>query len=169
MSQGRVGARAALVAVGVLASVALMAAPSWAKGGNSTASKLCEPAGYPGVLLNQQAEAFKNEGACTSYASKGGQLAGVNAVGGPASPGEFEVTSSGFGLKPGSTVFFGARYQPSGTSKGRSLTVAGDGTFSNGVTEPCEANGSKVGSLVVQGDTAAGTGFVREFAPPSGC
>src|SRR2546423_8659875 len=41
MSVGRIGARAALIAVGVLVSVLLMAAPSWATGG----TKLCIPTG----------------------------------------------------------------------------------------------------------------------------
>jgi hypothetical protein len=41
MSVGRMGARAALVAVGVLVSVAFMAVPSWATGG----TKLCIPTG----------------------------------------------------------------------------------------------------------------------------
>src|SRR5438874_9610221 len=39
MSPGRIGARVALVAVGVLVSALLMAAPSWAAGG----TKLCIP------------------------------------------------------------------------------------------------------------------------------
>jgi hypothetical protein len=43
MSIGRIGTGMAVVGLGVLASLALIAAPSWAaKGGNSANSKLCE-------------------------------------------------------------------------------------------------------------------------------
>jgi len=46
MSIGRIGTRAVVVGLGVLASLTLSAAPSWAaKGGNSAHSKLCEPGG----------------------------------------------------------------------------------------------------------------------------
>jgi hypothetical protein len=76
-----------LLASGVLA---LMAAPSWAaKGGQSANAKLCEPGGYPGVLFNQQGEAFRNAGARTTYAAKGGQIAGFNVVTEPPVGGSF--------------------------------------------------------------------------------
>jgi hypothetical protein len=159
----------------VLASLALMAAPSWAaKGGNSANAKLCEAGGYPGVLLNGHGESFKNEGQCTKAGAKG-ELAGVNAVAGPAvgfGGGTFRffpASYSGFGLKPGTRACPGAIY-------GRVRTcfpevVNSDGTFSFSATLPCELEpeSGKVGSVVVDGTTAAGTLFARKFPPPSGC
>jgi hypothetical protein len=170
MAVRRMRARVAVVGLGVLVSMALTAAPSWAR--NSTNAALCEAGGYPGVLLAQDGSAFKNAGACTKYAAKGGQLAGVDAVAQPASAGEFSASYSGFGLEPGSIVFVGARYQPSGISAGLFEGVAGNGTFS--VTEQftCEepgGPGNKVGTVDLEAITAAGTVFIREFAPPSGC
>jgi hypothetical protein len=57
MSVGRIGARAALAAAGVLASVALMAAPSWAesgnpnpKGGNSNQAMACHGEAWVGIF-----------------------------------------------------------------------------------------------------------------------
>jgi hypothetical protein len=176
MSLGRIGARAAFAAIGVLVSLAVMAAPSWAAKGNSANAKLCEAGGYPGVLLAQDGSAFKNEGKCTSYAAKGGQLAGVNGVAEGVTepfPGfrVWTATFSGFGLKPGSEAFGGFRYEPSGVSDGRIVTVNSEGTFSATAEQPCEIEpfGTATGNMAMEATTAAGTVFVREFVRPSGC
>jgi hypothetical protein len=64
MSVGRIGARAALVGAGVLTSVALMAAPSWAetnnKEGNSNQAMACHGEGW--VILG-----FKSHDECVSF------------------------------------------------------------------------------------------------------
>ena len=63
MSIRRIGTRTVVAGLGVFASLALMAAPSWAaEGGNSANAKLCQPGGYPGALLAQDGSAFKNVG-----------------------------------------------------------------------------------------------------------
>src|SRR5262249_9862232 len=100
MPIGRIGTRAVVVGLGVLTSLALMAAPSWAaKGGNDGNAKLCGPGGYPGALLAQDGSVFKNAGKCSSYAAKGGQIVGVNAAAGAmienSSPPAFEASYSG--------------------------------------------------------------------------
>jgi hypothetical protein len=176
MSLRRIGSRAVVVGLGVLASLALMAAPSWAtKGGNSANAALCEPGGYPGVLFNQQAEGFKNAGACTKYAAKGGQIAGVNAThGSQNNGGTFDASWSGFGLKPGSSVNGCSKYSPEGFEPCYPTTVASNGTFFVDASPPCEEEFpidgfEKVGHLVVEATTAEGTFFVREFPPPSVC
>jgi hypothetical protein len=148
-----------------------MAAPAWAAKGNSANAKLCEPGGYPGALLAQDGSAFKTEGACTSYAAKGGQIAGVNATSGAVASGVFPASWSGFGLKPETEVFACLRY-----SSGTTLCVthpelpkvAADGTFSAsiGAEAPCEFAGSKVVNLFVQATTASGTFFERDFPVP---
>jgi hypothetical protein len=66
MSVRRIGARAALVAAGVLASVALMAAPSWAiKEGNSSQSHLCAKGGW--ATAAPAGGPFASQDACVSY------------------------------------------------------------------------------------------------------
>jgi hypothetical protein len=150
----------------------LMAAPSLAaKGGNAANAALCQAGGYPGVLLAQDGTAFKNEGKCTSYGAKGGQIAGVNETAGAAEGGLFPISASGFGLKPGSAFFIGGRYQPSGISFGGSLEVAGDGTFFfSGGLLPCEVVPyGKVGTVDLEAETADGHVFIREFPGPTGC
>jgi hypothetical protein len=147
-----------------------MAAPSWAAKGNSANAKLCEAGGYPGALLAQDGSAFKNEGKCTSYAAKGGQIAGVNGVSLGATGGVWTATFSGFGLKPGSTTFAGYRYEASFISNGGFAEVNSEGTFTESISEGCEKPfGTATGPMVIEATTAAGTVFIREFARPSGC
>jgi hypothetical protein len=163
--------RATLVAIGVLASLALMAAPSWAaKGGNSANAKLCEPGGYAGVLLNGHAETFKNEGQCTKAGAKG-ELVGVEVVAGPVVAAKFTETCSGFGLKPASRFSCAASY---GANNGRvsAFTVAADGTASGSIEQPCSfgrPTPEPVSALVVDATTAAGTLFGRTFPAPGDC
>jgi hypothetical protein len=104
MSLGRIATRAAVVGLGVLASIVFMAAPSWAaKGGNSTNAKLCET--ESAALVAQNGNHFKNAGACTSYAAKGGQLAKLAVhVQFQSSCACVTGSASGFGLKP-STLY----------------------------------------------------------------
>jgi hypothetical protein len=170
MSTRRIGIRAAVVGLGVLASLALMAAPSWAaKGGNSANAALCEPGGYPGALLNGHAEAFKNEGQCTK-AGAHGELAGVNVVTGPVVVGKFTETCSGFGLKPASRFSCAASY--GNNNRVTAFTVAADGTASGSIEQPCSfgrPTPKPVPALVVDATTAEGTLFGRTFLAPSGC
>ena len=106
MSAGRMGVREALAAVGVLASVVFMAAPSWAAEGNSSNAELCETESR--ALVAQDGSHFKNAGACTAYAARGGQLAKLevqirfesHCLGGLELEPCLSVTASGFGLKP---------------------------------------------------------------------
>jgi hypothetical protein len=169
------GARVAVVGVGVLVSLALMAAPSWAAGGNSANAKLCQAGGYPGDLLAQDGSAFTNDGKCTSYAARGGTIAGVDAFAEPAVGGEFTASFSGFGLRPGQQKALACRQY--GGPSGEALCivepepeVASAGTFS--AVEPgapCTSFGKKISALAVEAETAAGVFFIREFPPPTGC
>jgi hypothetical protein len=180
MSLGRIGSRAVVVGLGVLASLALIAAPSWAaKGGNSANSKLCEPGGYPGVLLNGHGEAFKNEGQCTK-AGAHGELVGVNIVAGPVVAHEFTETCSGFGLKPSATAFCFVHWEDefgSSAAGGGKSPVEANGTWTLAENEkhPCvgvftifELHLPVVG-LFVEATTAEGVRFKQTFPPPSGC
>ena len=118
------------------------------------------------MLFNQQGEAFKNEGKCTSAGAKG-ELAGVDAVVTGMSSDELSARYSGFGLKPGSGVLLGARYQPSGFRSGFHEIVSSNGTFSEEGAPICNFLGSPLSALVVAGETAGGTGFEQEF--PAHC
>jgi hypothetical protein len=72
MSAGRLVTRAALVAVGVLVSVVLMAAPSWAaKPGNSVNAKLCQKGKWK-ELVNGERHVFQSEEECVAFGAKGG-------------------------------------------------------------------------------------------------
>src|SRR5262249_59108973 len=163
--------RAALTAVCVLVSMLLVVAPSWAAKGNSANAKLCEAGGYPGVLFNQKGETFKNEGACTKYAAKGGKLAGLDAVSGPVSEGVFTETCSGFGLAEGSSVLCEAVYGPIGLGQSGGPVEAG-GTFSLTVpNQGCVEGGLgiKVSALAVEAHTAEEAPVRASSPPPSGC
>lgn len=168
VATGVIAASCGLACLGAAATSAIAA-----EGGNSANAELCH-GGYPGVLLGQDGSAFKNAGKCTSYGAKGGQFAGVNAVVGPIEFGLFEVTYSGFGLKPGTEVLACATYSPSGEPlciEPAPPVVAADGTFSEFEGLPCKrlSTGSKVSGLFVEATTASGVLFKREFPPPAGC
>jgi hypothetical protein len=116
----------------VLTSLALMAAPSWAaKGGNSANAKLCET--ESGALVAQTGSHFKNAGACTSYAAKGGELAKLevhiklesNCFGTSSCR---RATASGFGLKPATFVVL------------KMLFTAKEEVNEHGVVAPFSAN-----------------------------
>jgi hypothetical protein len=75
MSVGRIGARAALAAVGGLLSVALMASASWAgPGGNSQAAQACRHGGFK-ALVGTEGQTFANVHDCVTYAASGGAFA----------------------------------------------------------------------------------------------
>jgi hypothetical protein len=176
MSIARIGTRAAVVGLGVLASLAFTTAPSWAaKGGNSANAALCEEGGYPGALLGGNGSAFKNAGQCTK-AGAHGELAGVNAVAGPAVGGAFHEACSGFGLEPGSSAACGAHYAENGPredNSGEETPVQANGTWGLAVGLPCHitffGGTVSVTFLFVEATTANGTSFKRTFPPPSGC
>jgi hypothetical protein len=158
-----------------------MAAPSWAANqGNSNNQgnnennnpRLCTPGAYPGVLLNQKGAAFKSATACAQYVENNGRLIGVNAVAGPMHDVGilvFEVTYSGFGLKPGSEALGCAKYSTGPTANCLFAHADATGTFSGTESATCLGFGGTVSSLLIQATTASGTVFQQEFPPPSGC
>ena len=137
MSLGRIGSRSVVVGLGVVASLAFTAAPSWAANGNSANAALCEPGGYPGSLLAQDGSAFTNSGQCTSYGAQGGLIAGVNAVVEPPERFAFEVKYSGFGLKPNSAASLGPRYGSGGFEVAHSAAVGEKGEVSFQIAFGC--------------------------------
>jgi hypothetical protein len=152
--------RAVVVGLGVLASLALMAAPSSAaKGGNSANAKLCET--ESAALVAQDGSHFKNAGACTSYAAKGGVLAKLEVrlaheahCAGFSLP-CISLAMTGFGLKPGSEA---------------EASMSGNGE-SAGITRLVDAHGAvnalvpEVGLNCPNSVTASGTGTLASGLP----
>jgi hypothetical protein len=106
--------------LGALAMVVgLLAGPvAAAPGGNAANAHKCEEGGYLDYT-DAQGNPFKNEGQCTSYAARGGQLVPVPT--GPPdislvqnTPDEADGTISGTGFTPNSSVTLTRVYSPSG-------------------------------------------------------
>jgi hypothetical protein len=106
--------------LGALAMVVgLLAGPvAAAPGGNAANAHKCEEGGYLDYT-DAQGNPFKNEGKCTSYAARGGQLVPVPT--GPPdislvqnTPDEADGTISGTGFTPNSSVTLTRVYSPSG-------------------------------------------------------
>jgi hypothetical protein len=167
MSIGRIAASTAVVGVGVLASWALTAGPSWAAKEPNENAKLCRE--YPGALFAQDGSAFTSIKACAKYVVKDGQLGGVDAVAEPPVGGSFEETCTGFGLQPSTIqyLFCGATYS-NGASTGQTAPAV-DGTWSVSTNPPCTLVGGKVVSLRVLVDDLEGSTVELEFPPPGGC
>jgi hypothetical protein len=106
--------------LGALAMVVgLLAGPvAAAPGGNAANAHKCEEGGYLDYT-DANGNPFKNEGQCTSYAARGGQLVPVPT--GPPdislvqnTPDEADGTISGTGFTPNSSVTLTRVYSPSG-------------------------------------------------------
>lgn len=171
MSIGRIGVRAAVVGVSILASSALAASPGWAAGGSDKDTKLCRH--YPGALFAQDGRAFENAKACERYVKMGGHLGGVNAVAELPVEGSFEETCTGFGLEPSTPTrileaLCGATYS-NGDSTGQYGPQEDNGTWAVSTSIPCTLAGGQVVSLRVLASDLEGSTVEREFPPPSGC
>ena len=135
---GRSFRRTAAIALALLSTLAL-AAPTLAKpGGNSAASAACEDGGYLDVT-DAAGNAFRNSGACVSYAAHGGTLVPVavnpfSVSYSSSGPNRFQATLTGTGLQPGSTVdlvlTWGAvtQFLGSETDAGGEVTFVATGT-----------------------------------------
>jgi hypothetical protein len=166
------GVRAALAAVGVLASVVFMAAPSWAAGGNTANAKLCETESR--ALVAQDGSHFKNAGACTAYAARGGQLAKLEIQIHFESEcfGELELgpclsaTASGFGLKP-STLVTEQIVGPGGSAaSGEEVNELGVRAPFTNVALLCPTSGV---SATAEGTLASGLPITARATEPSSC
>jgi hypothetical protein len=149
-----------------LVSTMILAAPSLAKsggnaGGNSAASAACEDGGYQS-WTDAAGNAFRNAGACVSYAAHGNPLVPVAPA--PVSP--FSVTyarsgSSGFqasvtgsGLQPESTVDLFVTWGDVSTFLGGQADANGNVSFS--ATAVCVSGGSPLTAVSVFGIPAGG-------------
>jgi hypothetical protein len=146
-----------------LVSTLAIAAPALAKagnaGGNSAASAACEDGGFAN-WRDAAGSAFRNAGACVSYAAHGGTLvpvlvnpfsisyvaSGTNA---------FRATLTGTGLEPDSTVDLFVSWGDTTTFVGDAADASGDVTFVASVI--CVSAGSPVTAVSAGGTPAGGT------------
>jgi hypothetical protein len=127
--------RVTMMLVAMAVMVPLFAVVAYAAaGGNAANAHKCEEGGYLGYT-DAQGNPFKNEGQCTRYAARGGQLvpvptADISLVQG--APG-FNGIISGTGFTPNSPISLTRVYSPNGeVSTGPSLTTDATGAFSVG-------------------------------------
>lgn len=97
-----------LALLSTLALAAPVAAQPGGPGGNSAAAAACEDGGFVN-WTDESGNAFRNEGACASYAAHGGTLVAVvvspfSVMYEAAGPNGFRATLTGTGLEPNSGV-----------------------------------------------------------------
>jgi hypothetical protein len=106
--------RTVAIALAMLATLALatpaFARPGGNEGGNSAAAAACEDGGYTD-WTDAEGNPFRNEGACVSYAARGGMLTAVevnpfSVSYRPSGANGFVATITGSGLAPFSGVDF---------------------------------------------------------------
>ena len=110
---------------------------AFAGGGNSEAAQACQKGGYAD-LVRSDGSTFANAGACVSYAALGGTFVAVTLtatfVPDPSRGGFENLTVTGSGLQPGSTVSysyvqFGNGIRTMTVPTEVNHTVAADGGF----------------------------------------
>ena len=164
LRHARISHRASAIALGLIATFALTA-PALAKpgneGGNSDAAAACDGAGYLD-WTDAAGAPFRNEGACASYAARGGTLVPVPVAVNPfsvryseAGDDGFQATVTGTGLEPNTTVdFFLTWGEASGMPIGFISDPSGNVTFTtNGA---CTSAGSPLTAVGVSGTPAGG-------------
>ena len=148
----------AAIALALLTSVAT-ALPAMA-GGNATASAACEGAGHLD-WTDADGNAFRNTGACVSYAARGGTLVPVVVDVNPFSiaysasgANGFVATVTGAGLEPGSSVDVFLTWGSATIFLGDLADSSGNVSFS--VSGACTSGGSTLTEVVVVGIPAGG-------------
>ena len=160
----------AAAALALVASVA-MALPVTA-GGNAEASAACEGMGYLD-WTDADGNAFRNTGACVSYAARGGTLVPVVVEVNPFSvvyrasgPNGFEAAVTGTGLQPQSSVdvYLAWGGVPATMPIGDLADASGNASFS--VTGACTSGGAALTELIVVGVPAGGDQTEYPFPVP---
>ncbi len=161
--------RTAAIVLAML-SIVMFAAPALAApGGNSAASAACENGGYVN-FTDTSGNAFRNEGACVSYAAHGGTLVPVavapfSVVYSSLGPGVFRATVTGTGLEPSSA------YELFWVWPNRSVllqaTTNSSGGFVHNQDEQCQdSGGQNMTSFTATGTPAGGSPTAYSLATP---
>jgi hypothetical protein len=152
-----------LAVIGTLA----LAAPAVAQpGGNADASAACEDGGYVN-WTDAAGNAFRNAGACVSYAAHGGTLVAVvvspfSVAYEAAGPNAFRATLTGTGLEPGSAVDLVVTRGDATQFIGELADSSGDVTLVASIA--CVSAGSPVTAMGANGTPAGGT--ATEYSLP---
>ena len=161
---GRRARRTLPIALVLLSTLAIaapaLASPGGNAGGNSAAAAACREGGYRD-WTDVAGNAFRNEGACVSYAARGGTLVPVvvapfSVVYSSLGPGVFRATVTGTGLEPSSA------YQLSWVWPNRSVTLNAttgpSGGFVHNQDEQCQDSGGlNMTSFTATGTPAGGS------------
>ena len=162
----------AAIAVALLATIAF--ALPVAAGGNAGASAACEGAGYL-EWTDAESNAFRNAGACVSYAARGGRLVPVVVDVNPFSvvyrasgANGFEAAVTGTGLEPQSSVdvYLSWGGVPAPMPIGDLTDASGNASFS--VTGACTSGGFALTEVRVVGIPAGGEQTEYAFPVPDG-
>jgi hypothetical protein len=162
----------AAIAVALLATIAI--ALPVAAGGNAAASAACEGAGYLD-WTDAEGNAFRNAGACVSYAARGGTLVPVvvdvnpfSVVYSASGANGFEAAVTGTGLEPGSSVdvYLAWGDVPASMPIGDLADASGNASFF--VTGACTSGGQALTEVTVVGIPAGGTQTEYPFPVPDG-
>lgn len=137
------------------------------QGGNSAAAHSCQQGGYAS-LFAQDGSTFANAGECTSYAAKGGELAGLSLTADRASNGRFSFTFSGFGLEPGTLAYVCTDYAGFGAYCYWAPAGSG-GTVAYGGSLPCTAGQHPAQYNYLVATTAAGATLYEQLPLAPGC
>jgi hypothetical protein len=133
---------------------------SMSGGGNSAAAAACRNGGYVN-WTDSAGNTFKNEGACVSYAARGGVLVPI-AASGPFSvtyssigSGVFRAVITGTGLEPSSLVRFSFVWPDRSVTAEFNIDPSGSVTFTQ--DEQClDLNGDRMTSRTATGTPAGG-------------
>jgi hypothetical protein len=171
VSDRRRSRRTAAIALALLSALAL-AAPAAANpgnaGGNSDASAACEGGGYAD-WTDADGNAFRNAGACVSYAARGGTLTPVSvnpfAVSYRASGAAgFVATVAGSGLEPDTSVDFILTW--GGDPFFFGSVVGASGAVSFEVSSICNSLGSPLSAVGAAGTPVGGEHTEYPLPPP---
>jgi hypothetical protein len=162
----------AAIAVALLATIAF--ALPVAAGGNAAASAACEGPGYL-EWSDAEGDAFRNAGACVSYAARGGTLVPVVVDVNPfavvyraSGANGFEATVTGSGLEPESSVDVYMTWGdvPAPMPIGDLADASGNASFF--VTGACTSGGLALTEFAVVGIPAGGEQTEYPFPVPDG-
>jgi hypothetical protein len=121
--------RVTLMLVAMAVMVPLFAVVAYAAaGGNAANAHKCEEGGYLDYT-DAQGNPFKNEGQCTRYAARGGQLVPVPVSTADISLDQAAGTISGTGFTPNSEVVITRTYTPGGGPFSSPVSTDATGAF----------------------------------------
>lgn len=155
MSLARIGARTALVAAGVVVSVALMAAPSWAS--SASPSLVWSPTTSSGIYNYGTLKAGESKEVTFTLENSGGKASGALTITPPGGS-AFTTTDNctGKSLGPGKSCAVTVKYAPTASGESDSATLTATGiTASASITLEGKATNPKPSFTLVEKQRSA--------------